>query len=65
MGLPSSVDVVPHVFSGTSLGISGGVSCSFPFPVSDSFVWEPSVSWEGISVSFILPLVFALSCVFV
>jgi hypothetical protein len=65
MGVLSSVDFVPPVFSGTSLGISGGVSRSFPFPVSDYFVWEPSVSWEGILVSFIFPLGFSLSCVFV
>jgi hypothetical protein len=65
MGLPSSVDAVPPVFSGTSLGISGDVSSSFPFPASDYFVWEISVSCEGIPVSFILPLVFSLSCIFV
>ena len=65
MGIPISVDVVPPVFSKTSLGISGDVSSSFPFPASDSFIREIYVSCEGISVSFILPLVFALSCIFI
>jgi hypothetical protein len=65
MGLPRSVDVVPLVFSGTSLGIFGDVSSFFPFPASDSFVSKFSASCEGIPVSFILPLVFVLSCIFV
>jgi hypothetical protein len=38
IGLPSSVDVVPPIFSGISLMIYGVVSSSFPFSVSDSFV---------------------------
>jgi hypothetical protein len=65
MGIPSSIDVVPPVFSEKPLGISGDVSSSFPFPASDSFIWEIYVSCEGISVSFIFPLVFDLSCIFI